>query len=172
MPAAKRRHTFSLARVLDTVAAYGDGLVSHNLRLGARRTSFRLDGLTWRSLCEMVRREGIAVPDLCAMIFTLGDECPADARACPRLHCVTPRPGSTRPPEKSGLPVPAPSAYAEASARQGARSRPSGDDPSRTIPACSPRSRWRSGPADACLAGCRRQVAKGAPLARFKGLPP
>ena len=68
MPRAKRRRTFSLTRVLDTVATDGGGLVSHNMRVGARRTSFRLDDLTWRSLHEMARREGMAVHDLSAMI--------------------------------------------------------------------------------------------------------
>jgi Ribbon-helix-helix domain len=68
MPRAKRHRPSSLTNVLDTVATHAAGLVSHNIRLGLRRTSLRLDDLTWRSLHEMAQREGMSVHDLCAMI--------------------------------------------------------------------------------------------------------
>jgi predicted DNA-binding ribbon-helix-helix protein len=46
------------------------GVVSHNLCIGPRRTSIRLDDLTWRLPCEIAPREGLAVHQLCAAIDT------------------------------------------------------------------------------------------------------
>lgn len=45
-----------------------DGLINKNIRLGARRTSCRLDRLTWDMLHEIARREGVTIHELCAAI--------------------------------------------------------------------------------------------------------
>ena|ERR1700689_5489335 len=41
------------------------GLVHHNIQIGARRTSVRIDRLTWRSLHEIAQLEGVTVHELC-----------------------------------------------------------------------------------------------------------
>jgi len=54
----------AFAAVLKT----GDGLINHNIRIGKRRTSFRLDRLTWRLLYEIARREDVTIHELCTAI--------------------------------------------------------------------------------------------------------
>jgi predicted DNA-binding ribbon-helix-helix protein len=52
-------------------------LLPREIRIGARRTSFRLDQLTWRLLHDIARREDITVDELCT---ALNEQKPATCR--------------------------------------------------------------------------------------------
>jgi predicted DNA-binding ribbon-helix-helix protein len=55
--------------VIDKAAdALSRGCNSHNFWIGKRRTSARLDELTWNALQDIARREGITVNRLCTAI--------------------------------------------------------------------------------------------------------
>jgi predicted DNA-binding ribbon-helix-helix protein len=45
-----------------------DGLISHNVGIGPRRTSMRLDAPTWNALREISQREGLTLHQLCTSI--------------------------------------------------------------------------------------------------------
>ena len=68
MTSAKARQSAPWRYALDAVEKSRDGLISHNVRIGARRTSFRLDALTWRALAEISRRERMTLHELCTLI--------------------------------------------------------------------------------------------------------
>jgi predicted DNA-binding ribbon-helix-helix protein len=55
-------------RALDAVEKSSGALLSRNIRIGSRRTSFRIDPLTWRLLQEIARRERVTVHELCAAV--------------------------------------------------------------------------------------------------------
>ena|SRR5271156_5642077 len=55
-------------RALDAVEKASGALLSRNIRIGPRRTSFRVDPLTWCLLQEIARRERVTVHELCAAI--------------------------------------------------------------------------------------------------------
>jgi predicted DNA-binding ribbon-helix-helix protein len=58
-----------LHAVVDKAAdALARGLVNHTVRIGTRRTSIRVDQLTWQALCEIAEREGVTVNQLCTAI--------------------------------------------------------------------------------------------------------
>ena len=62
MTSAKARQSAPWRYALDAVEKSRDGLISHNVRIGARRTSFRLDALTWSALGEIARRDAPPTP--------------------------------------------------------------------------------------------------------------
>jgi predicted DNA-binding ribbon-helix-helix protein len=57
----KPRHSEAWSQALDAVEKSSGGLISHNVRVSTRRTSLRLDALTWRALHEVAKREGVTV---------------------------------------------------------------------------------------------------------------
>jgi predicted DNA-binding ribbon-helix-helix protein len=58
-----------LNRALEAVVQPG-GLINGNIRIGARRTSLRLDRLTWQASYEIAARERITVHELCTAIHS------------------------------------------------------------------------------------------------------
>jgi predicted DNA-binding ribbon-helix-helix protein len=65
---SKARHSALWNRTLHAVATSAEALVSHNIRIGDRRTSFRLDGLTWGALHDIAQRERVTVHALCTAV--------------------------------------------------------------------------------------------------------
>lgn len=57
-----RRHA------LDAVKTSSGVILSRNICIGSRRTSFRIDPLTWRLLQEIAQRERVTVHELCTAI--------------------------------------------------------------------------------------------------------
>jgi predicted DNA-binding ribbon-helix-helix protein len=68
MTAQKPRRSAAWSRALDAVEKTSGGLIRHNLFLANRRTSLRLDALTWNALREIATHEGVNVHRLCASI--------------------------------------------------------------------------------------------------------
>ena len=66
MPRVKNTIPWGALSVVEERA--DDKLAAHNIRLGKRRTSLRLDGLTWNVLGETARREGLTIHELCRVI--------------------------------------------------------------------------------------------------------
>jgi predicted DNA-binding ribbon-helix-helix protein len=50
--------------VPDSGGAADGGLANHNIIIGTRRTSFRLDRTTWNALQQILRREGVTLDEL------------------------------------------------------------------------------------------------------------
>lgn len=69
MLSAKPRRSAAWSRALDAVAkTTTGGLMFHGIYIGNRRTSVRLDAVTWNALREIAAREQITVRDLCRFI--------------------------------------------------------------------------------------------------------
>ncbi|MGA8494298.1 MAG: ribbon-helix-helix domain-containing protein [Xanthobacteraceae bacterium] len=68
MTAPKPRHSAAWQHALDAAGKSTRGLVSHNVRIGNRRTSFRLDPPTWAALRVIAAREAMTLHELCTVI--------------------------------------------------------------------------------------------------------
>jgi predicted DNA-binding ribbon-helix-helix protein len=68
MPSHKPRRSPAWSRALDAVENNSGGLVSYNVRVAAKRTSMRLDALTWTALREIARLEATTLHQLCEVI--------------------------------------------------------------------------------------------------------
>ena len=58
----------AMRRALDAVAGIEGGLKLHFFNLDSRRTSVRLDALTWDALCDIAKREDMTVHDICRQV--------------------------------------------------------------------------------------------------------
>jgi predicted DNA-binding ribbon-helix-helix protein len=68
MTSAKPRRSAAWRYALGAVEKSRSGLISHNVQIGTRRTSLRLDALTWSALGDIARREQITLHELCTLI--------------------------------------------------------------------------------------------------------
>ena len=68
----KRPYTQAFGRALDAAEHATDDLLMQTINLGARRTTIRIDRLTWAALQAMAQREGITVHELCTAICSEG----------------------------------------------------------------------------------------------------
>jgi predicted DNA-binding ribbon-helix-helix protein len=55
-------------RALDAVHRLGDGCNTRSLRIGRRRTTLRLDAVTWAALDEITARERVSIHEFCAVV--------------------------------------------------------------------------------------------------------
>src|ERR1700676_5153490 len=101
MTSAKPRRSAAWRYALGAVKNSRSGLISHNVRLGARRTRCRLDALTWSALREIAERERMTLHELCTVVAQAspGAWAVSVARPCftPGYFCeaVAARAGST-----------------------------------------------------------------------------
>jgi predicted DNA-binding ribbon-helix-helix protein len=84
MTSLKPRRSAAWNRALGAVNSCGAGFIIHNVRIGARRTSFRLDAVTWNALDEIAAREGITRHELCT---TIADSKPRALSMTAALRC-------------------------------------------------------------------------------------
>jgi predicted DNA-binding ribbon-helix-helix protein len=68
MPRAKVKRAVPWDQTLSAVEKLDNGLVLYNVLVSGRRTSMRLDAVTWSLLGETARREGLAIHELCTRI--------------------------------------------------------------------------------------------------------
>lgn len=68
MTTTKPRRAAAWHDALDAVGKSERGLISYNVRIGKRRTSFRLDAPTWTALREIAARERMTLHQLCTFI--------------------------------------------------------------------------------------------------------
>jgi predicted DNA-binding ribbon-helix-helix protein len=68
MSRAEARRSPPWEKALEAVEKIDNGFISRNLWVNKRRTSIRLDAVTWSLLGEVARREGLKIHELCTII--------------------------------------------------------------------------------------------------------
>jgi predicted DNA-binding ribbon-helix-helix protein len=74
MPAHKNKKSRHWTKALVAMANNAPGLINRSLRIEGRRTTCRLDAVTWSALRDAAQRERISINELCSEIASAKPE--------------------------------------------------------------------------------------------------